>query len=336
MVAGKRTHDDDMDGGQAKRPLTGNQPLLKLLVPNYVAGALIGKGGSLMTEMKEKFGGNIRLSANREIYPGTDERIIVLTGDTSEIIDLNNHIMEKVQSGTSKQPIDDARREKCKIVLTNGAAGLLIGRGGATIKAIQEETKAKISISNTEASAVRGERVLTMSGSMNERAEACSQVIEKISSDGSNMANTNLKYAGLGMGSGMGSSQDTGMGSYYNSMQQESINQYSNLPVNPMGRLRGASNMGHSAPSKLKTKVEVQMEVPDALVGGILGKQGQVVRDMVQRSGARFKFSDKNEYAEGTTDRILTITGDMNQCQAAYTLVNERVEQANSINSPMY
>jgi len=142
-----------------------------------------------------------------------------------------------------------------------------------------------------------------------------------------------------GMTSSMGGSHETSMGSYYNSMHQESINQYSNVPVNPMGRLRGASNIGlstHSGQSKLKTKVEVQMEVPDALVGGILGKQGQVVRDMVQRSGARFKFSDKNEYAAGTTDRILTITGDMNQCQAAYALVNERVEQANSLNSPMY
>ena len=314
------------------------EPLLKLLVPNYAAGGLIGKGGTLITEMQNKFGGNIRLSSNREYYPGTDERVVVVTGEVNQIIDFNNHIMEKVLGDPSKQsersPRDEGRGQKVKIVLTNGAAGLLIGRAGITIKAIQEESKAKISICSLEVASVPGERVLTMSGSTEQLVEGCRQVIEKISGDASNMANTKLKYMSANMGVNHGGNVG------FNSMQQDNNDIFSVLSGNPMAGLRGASNMqggnnfgGQSyqgSKSKLKTKVEVQMEVPDVLVGAILGKQGQVIREFAQRSGARFKFSDKNEYAAGTTDRILTITGDMNQAQTAHSLINERVEQAGS------
>merc|ERR1712176_1057408 len=146
----KRKTGDLADGADNKRMNTGQintKPLLKLLVPNYVAGALIGKGGTLIQEMKEKYGGDIRLSANGDVYPGTDERIIVLTGEENEIIELNTCIMEKICEVVSRQPSDETRREQAKIVLTNAAAGLLIGRGGSTVKAITESSKAKLSIS---------------------------------------------------------------------------------------------------------------------------------------------------------------------------------------------
>ena len=316
------------------------EPLLKLLVPNYAAGGLIGKGGTLITEMQNKFGGNIRLSSNREYYPGTGERVVIVTGEVNQIIDFNNHIMEKVLGDPSKQsetsPRDEGRGQKVKIVLTNAAAGLLIGRGGLTIKAIQEESKAKISICSLEVASVPGERVLTMSGSTEQRIEGCRLVIEKIASDASNMANTKLKYMNEGMD--VSAVHGSGIGSSFNNRQPDNMSPFSVLSGNLMSGMQGGNNFGgqsyQGSTSKLKTKVEVQMEVPDVLVGAILGKSGQIIRDMAMRSGAKFKFSDKNEYAAGTTDRILTITGDMSQAETAYSLMNERVELAgNQLNT---
>merc|ERR1712002_198562 len=101
--------------------------------------------------------------------------------------------MDKVEEGTSKQPMDLERRDEVKIVLTNAAAGLLIGRGGLTIKAIQDETQAKISICSIELASVPGERVLTMSGAKEQRIKACQHIIEKICTESSNMANTKLR-----------------------------------------------------------------------------------------------------------------------------------------------
>jgi len=302
MVAGRRSsakrpsEDVSVETPAKKSNIPeGNEPLLKLLVPNYVAGALIGKGGALMTELKETYGGNIRLSANRECYPGTVERVATLIGEISEINEINNYVMDKVEEGTTKQPMDLERRGQVKIVLTNAAAGLLIGKGGLTIKAIQEESQAKISICSIELASVPGERILTMSGTKEQRTEACRQIIDKICSESSNMSNTKLKYTNGGIG--LKAVQEIG------------------------SPLKAINSFGIAA------KVEVQLEIPDAYVGGIMGKQGQNIYELSQRSGARFHFSGKNEYAPGTTNRILKITGDMNQAQLAYDIVNERVQQ---------
>ena len=70
------------------------------------------------------------------------------------------------------------------------------------------------------------------------------------------------------------------------------------------------------------------MEIPDILVGAILGKQGKTVHEFIQFSGARIQFSAKNDFAPGTTDRILTIQGDVNQTQIAYFLINQKIVQA--------
>merc|ERR1719392_51853 len=127
----KRSLENGSYGTEAKRFNSGgNEPLLKLLVPNVAVGALIGKGGALLSELKSKCGGNIRISAAREYYPGTQERVVVLTGDINQITDLNNHVMENVQEKMKSFPSDGDYANNVKIVLTNDAAGLLIGRGG--------------------------------------------------------------------------------------------------------------------------------------------------------------------------------------------------------------
>lgn len=40
----------------------GLDPLLKVLVPDYAAGALLGKGGSCLTDILDENGGVVRLS----------------------------------------------------------------------------------------------------------------------------------------------------------------------------------------------------------------------------------------------------------------------------------
>jgi len=325
----RKRQSDNQDGGRdAKRYNTGTEPLLKLMVPNYVAGALIGKGGACLNEMKEKYGGFIRLSGGREYYPGTDERIVVITGQTSQIIDICNHIIEKSQnpgrdSSMKEVSIDADRAKKVKMILTDSASGMLIGRGGLTIKSIQEESKAKISIAMSDKASVPGERVATISGDLDQMTEACKQIIEKVANETSNMANTKTKYAsvvetysrpGVNAGYGGGGGYDVGHMTPSFNNSHESRNQY--------------PSQYQTVSTKLKAEVQVKVQVPNLMVGGILGKQGSIIKDMVQRShGAKFKFEEK---IDDDTDRTLTITGNMDQAQAAYSLVNERVEQLKS------
>ena len=140
------------------------------------------------------------MSSGGEYYPGTDERIVVVTGDENQIIDISNYIVEKTEdpgrdSSMKTVEIDEYRKQQIKIVLTDAASGLLIGRGGLTIQAIQEESKAKMSVAMPDKITVSGERMVTIRGnSIEERSHACKLVIKQVAADTSNMMNTKTKY----------------------------------------------------------------------------------------------------------------------------------------------
>jgi len=324
-------------------------PLMKLTVPDYVCGSLLGKGGSLLNELKSKYGGDIRMSTPTERYPGTDERVVVLTGSVEQIHNMHRVIMEKMENpgrdGSMKQVnLDDTRAKKVKIVLTNNAAGKLIGRGGATIKSIQTDTQAMISIVGSNEGTVPGERVLTcMSAILDERLEACRRILEVIADDTTNSSNTQLRYPGGGGGpnkimSERTSSNSSSIDHERASLEQrliESIAEKLGVSIPGVGgrsKVQDGGTGGGGAGGKrgrLQPKVEVNIEIPAACVGGILGKHGSIVKELSQRSGgAKFTFADKSGgggvCVEGS--RKLTITGDMEQTYKGLNLVTERVE----------
>jgi len=301
----------------------GNDPLLKLLVPNYVAGALLGKGGTLLPEMKSEYQVDIRLSGGNDYYPGTDERIVVITGDVNHIVDLNSHIMEKLHdpgrdSSMKNIDIDNERAQKVRIVLTDGAAGLLIGRGGATIKSIQEDSRARISVAMPDRATVFGERVVTVTGNIDERTEACRLIIEKISVEQSNMGNNKTQYtSNTDNAYNNGGYDSNGMLPPFNTRQSKPMSTY-------RGNAMASSQQSYQS-SKLEARVEIQVDIPNGFVGGVLGQQGSIIKDFVKRSGgAKFRFSEQTDESEY---RTLTMTGDLDQTQAAYSLVNERIDQ---------
>jgi len=141
-VARKRHYENDNEGNEnearskdSKRAAFGKEPLVKLLVPNDAAGALIGKGGSNLGDLKSRYGASMRLSHNRELYPGTDERIVILTGEVSQIIDLHNYIIDKVAEarGTNRAR-DDHRGHQVKMILPNNTLVLLLVKAAKLLK----------------------------------------------------------------------------------------------------------------------------------------------------------------------------------------------------------
>jgi hypothetical protein len=52
----------------------------KMLVANRIAGAIIGQNGLTLVGLQEKCGAKIRISSSDDYYPGTSERVILITG----------------------------------------------------------------------------------------------------------------------------------------------------------------------------------------------------------------------------------------------------------------
>ena len=72
--------------------------------------------------------------------------------------------------------------------------------------------------------------------------------------------------------------------------------------------------------------VEERMPLPDKIVSGIIGKGGSVIKEIIQRSGALIKVSQKTtENYNG--ERIVSISGDARAVANAQLLISERCHQ---------
>lgn len=295
---------------------------LKLLIPNYSAGALIGKGGSKLIDLQNTLECKIKLSNNGEYYPGTDERVVAITAVKEHLIECNNLIMETIAAteDTSKDPM---RILQVKMVLTDEATGLLIGRGGCTIQAIQENSKAKIIIVRRSEAAIPGERLLTVFGSVEERFIACRQIIEKIASEYGDISNTNVNYNVIENTTTLSIPKNVTM-TGPRILNRKNIEPLRLRNVDLSIGTRGIHNLGSVPTSRFRTTVKLELEIPSVLLGSIMGTMSEIARF----SGARMLLSD--EFVISANERILTVSGSMSETNTAYFLISQKFEQARS------
>ena len=76
---------------------------IRFLVSNAAAGSVIGKGGSTITEFQAKSGARIQLSRNQEFFPGTTDRIIMISGSIKEVVNGLELILDKLHSEVISQ-----------------------------------------------------------------------------------------------------------------------------------------------------------------------------------------------------------------------------------------
>ena len=114
---------------------------------------------------------------------------------------------------------------------------------------------------------------------------------------------------GMGVGAPIGSLTNTCVGGGLSSiaLQQESIH-------------------GQMVKDNSRETI-LEIEVPENLVGAILGKRGQTLVEFQTTSGAKIQISKKGEYVPGTRNRKVTITGAPNQAQLAHFFVTQKVAQ---------
>ena len=50
---------------------------LKVLIPSYAAGSIIGKGGQTIVQLQKETGATIKLSKSKDFYPGKNKHLII-------------------------------------------------------------------------------------------------------------------------------------------------------------------------------------------------------------------------------------------------------------------
>jgi RNA-binding protein Nova len=155
----------------SKRPNIGpdDEAFVKFLVPSVVPGMIIGSAGTTIAELMDATRTSIKFSRGQETYPGTGERVCCISGPIANICDAVREVFAKMSDpGHSRYDDLQSSLGKFRMLVSNIAAGMVIGKSGQTIKSLQEESDVKIQISKKDDTAALPERILTITAASTE------------------------------------------------------------------------------------------------------------------------------------------------------------------------
>ncbi|XP_067084798.1 RNA-binding protein Nova-1-like isoform X1 [Osmerus mordax] len=207
---------------------------LKVLIPSYAAGSIIGKGGQTIVQLQKETGATIKLSKSKDFYPGTTERVCLIQGTVEALNGVHNFIAEKVrempQSAQKTEPVSIMQPQttvnpdrvkqvrplslycsvsltvsppppslspQAKLIVPNSTAGLIIGKGGATVKAVMEQSGAWVQLSQKPEGINLQERVVTISGEPEQNRKAVEIIVQKIQEDPQSSSCLNISYSNI-------------------------------------------------------------------------------------------------------------------------------------------
>jgi RNA-binding protein Nova len=329
---------------------------IKILCSNKAVGQVIGRGGQTVNGIKQSSGAHIKVSSSSESFPGTHERIILVSGSVNSVLSAAHRVVAQL----SKQPLAHFGSDPSSggtsvetiitMALPATICGLVIGKGGQRIKVLREMCKCKIVMHpRDQVTQDFDERIITLAGDVPNTQLAVEKVILLLSENGP------VQYE----------VQSTNYGRHTVQQPPRLLQQPPHpkmMPPPPAGRhphqprpmiTSGASiplpatavppKMPRQVVSSQKgsmphdkdkdVNVEIRMAVPGTYIGVLLGKGGTSIKEMMAATGAHIKTSAKGEVLPGSTERIMTITGSLNACQRAKNAIMKKVPGAHQIPS---
>jgi len=273
----------------AEYPVKGPN-YLKFLLPEKVAGTIIGKGGSAITELEIKSGASIKLAPSGSCYPRTSERSVSVGGSMDAIEDVVLAVTNAIKDSSSTNPPFLLR-----VIIPSPCVSGIIGRDGEVVKTICHQTGATIRISKDEKET---ERIADVSGNERSIFRACMLVATKIQE-----FPFLYEYSSVLYPNATKQTQPTAQSAP--APQQQAYNQ----PASPMPLPAPMEVFNYTC--------TIQFMVPTPSVPSV-----EILADIFQQTGARVSVSDS---PGNDLDKTLTITGPMAGVQAAHILLIRRV-----------
>ncbi len=365
--------------GNTFRAEVKHESAFKFLLSNTYAGILIGNGGSSVREMMDITDAAVHVSNHADYYPGTKERVIYITGPLAAVNLAQSLVWEMIGQQTDASDREggipttvvtwepssaknnpgqfDEVHVTGRISIPAAAGGLIVGRGGATIRSFSEESGVdSLTIDNKEDGEITQERVLTLSGSVAACMKCTSLILEKLQEGKNDLTHcyvcNGTGYAKVLRGTGNVPASNTFgsggsvLGGYHghghdgHSVAGSSIsprargNNYSNnnnafdidddfsYSPRPSGRqvfastgkfllfffyywlsdfCRVLTDKGLFDPTvktgvcaeTLSAHTTIELAVPNAMIGSLLGVQGSTLNEIIGLSGAKVVVSKR-------------------------------------------
>jgi len=283
--------------------------ILRSLISTKNVGAIIGRAGANVKSFREETQTRITISEETQ---GSNERILTVSGSVAGVAKAFGLITVKIQESTEVLPGQPPPKPMVKILISNGQVGAIIGKAGAKIKEIQENTRARVVISE-EILPNSTERCVTITGT----PESIQGSIELI-------ANQLIENPDKGQNVPYRPVNAVRYGS--NPPYTYSTPSYPSYPEPPYsGSYGGFPQTNHFTLTSQPTTQ--QLYIPNELVGCIIGKGGSKISEIRQQSGSQVKIG---ELQSGTNERLVSITGTPESNQMALFLLYSRLQSERS------
>lgn len=283
-------------GGNTGETPTGTQQVAaKLLVANSIAGSIIGKSGANIEQLQKSSGSRIQLSRTGEFFPGTSDRVLLLSGSLHSVLTSIFLILEKISRDTTRAP-PAGGDSQVKLALSRRLCGLLIGHKGQTVRDFITDSGSGIRVQSlSELTPSDPERTITVSGARDQVLRAVALILNTLS-------------------------MHEGYAAYMESTLQLAQSQGVVLPPR--------SSATKSVLSQVKATLTLFL--PDDDIGAILGRKGQTLVDIQQSARVTVKVSDRSKMEAGSNEREVTISGLHGAVKLAEAMIAEKLNQSHA------
>lgn len=288
----------------------GAQPQSKqIMVPNRCSSSLIGRGGTIITQLKNDSGAKIQMQQKDEMAPDARERGMTITGTPAQIAKAEELIMEIVNKGGGPPPpvagapgfnggfgtvpaaapgfnggfgVPDAASNALTpmvVPVPMSAVGSIIGKGGCVIRKLMEDTGTTIRVQQKDDIIVgQFDRNVTVIGTPAQAEKAKVLILDIV---------REMQQGVSGGGGGGG-----GGGSW------------------------GGNN-------------KKSITVRESDVGSLIGRGGSVIKGLIADSGCHIRIQSGQEAMPGNPNREVYFSGTDEQIAHAEQLVRALLPSEN-------
>ena len=178
-------------------PKSENYVIVKILIPVYCAGACIGKDGLEIQRIKSESGSRVKISRNRDLFPRTDERVVLVSGTPDQVLEVIKFVQEKIknESPPDNRRVNPKRKDQVKLIVAHSAAGRIIGRKGDKVNKLKQDFGVKVYITNKDENIpTLNERVVTIEGGDESVRETARDIINSIQENPEGRLSRSLEY----------------------------------------------------------------------------------------------------------------------------------------------
>lgn len=334
----KRSQSDDEGEPRPKRRYAagGHVYEVRFLVQSQEAGTIIGRNGDNIKRLRQDFQAtSIQVSDNRG-----PERIASFTAESEVLTDVLEDILKLFEDKRqSERRRDEDHREdsyredsELRMLIHQSQAGCVIGKAGGKLRDMRQDFGVEVKV-YASCCPMSTDRIVRVTGAAKKVVKCLIYIIEMLRTwppKGFNSPYDPLNYdpdvvreyggyidesGRFGGGGGRYGGRDRGPRVF--------MEERGGMPARggaPAGYPVGPPR--HSAAGPVTTQ---QVSIPADLAGLVIGKAGQRIKQVRLDSGADVELSDN---VGGTNDRIITITGTLQQIQAAQYMMQMAVKQS--------